>query len=254
MKSCIDKIRDKIFPRKSLSFFDLPCELTNDLFEMRARQSCLESGSLFGRLISSVSIKSIFGLVFSVELSFDFYDENFREQINCMITENMGKPKYYDDLGRKIWSCDGITVRSGEKEVGYNVVIQSVTVFFYPPFIRKYPHERIDLLRKSADNIAAEWGIRKYSSNVSRGNLSLMHFETENYNYSFTLVGRKLKMRAFKKELTHGIECGDYYTYRLDWSEDVTIRRRFPIEGYADSFFVYMEEYDSGLKRRYYEN
>lgn len=249
MKKLVQKIKNKILPQKNIAFFDFPYILSNDYKEMSGKAEALESPILFGRPISSVRVHpDLFDTCF-IELSFDFFDDTFLDESDRLISEKMGEPLYYDVSGRKIWEHDGITVINGGKEISYNIVVHSVTIYFRRPLIKKYPYEKWEKLEALAKNISVQWGIPKYRAFTVGGKLFMLHFETEDYHYSFTLIGKRLRMNSFKKELQKGFECSDYYTYTPDWEEKTRINRSCGIEERANSFFLYMEEYDSSLKK-----
>lgn len=250
MEKHIFTIKNKILPQKKVSFFDFPCVLSSNYDEMSNAVKDLEAPILFGRPTSSVIVRPrLFGSC-SIVFTFDFFDEEFLGESDRLISEKFGKPLYYDRGGRKIWEHERMTVVSGGIEISYNVVVHSVTVCFGKPLMKKYPYEKWDKLSEIGKDVAGQWGIEKLRVMVAGGKLFMLCFETEEYQYSFTLIGRKLKMNSFKKELCHGVECPDYYTYKHDWSQTSKIKRLTDIEVCANSFFLYMEEYDKSLKRR----
>ncbi len=254
LKELISKIENKILPKKNIEFFDFPHILSNDYKEMTDMAESIKSPILFGAPVSRVCPrKKPFGEC-SIEISFDGFDDAFLQKSDSLIKERMGTPKYYDVSNRKIWEQNGITVINGGVEVSYNVVVHSVVIYFRKPFIHKYPYAKWERLEAFAKNIAEQWEIPKYRAFAAGGNLFMMYFETEDYQYSFTLSGRKLRMNSFKKELQRGVECPDYYTYKPDWEERARINRSCSIEKRANSFFLYMEEYDKCLKRQKKEN
>ena len=248
MEKLIYKIKNKILPQKNIEFFDFPCILSSNHKEMSDKVEALESAILFGRHVSSVRVRPDLLGTCSIEISFDFFDEAFLGESDRIITEKMGKPLYYDAAGRKIWEQNGITVINGGVEVSYNVIVHSVIIYFHKTLMKKHPYEKWESLEEIAKSIAEQWGIQKYRAFTVGGKLFMLHFETEDYHYSFTLIGKRLRMNSFKKELQRGVECPDYYTYTPVWEERTRINRSCGIEARATSFFLYMEEYDKCLE------
>lgn len=248
MKKLVQKIKNKILPQKNIAFFDFPYILSNDYKEMSGKAEALESPILFGRPISSVRVHPDLFDTCSIELSFDFFDDTFLDESDRLISAKMGKPLYYDKSGRKIWEHNGITVINGGVEVSYNVIVHSVIIYFHKTLMKKHPYEKWESLEEIAKSIAEQWGIQKYRAFTVGGKLFMLHFETEDYHYSFTLIGKRLRINSFKKELQHGVECPDYYTYTPVWEERTRINRSCGIEARATSFFLYMEEYDKCLE------
>ena len=248
MKKLVQKIKNKILPQKNIAFFDFPYILSNDYKEMSGKAEALESPILFGRPISSVRVRpDLFDTCF-IELSFDFFDDTFLDESDRLISSKMGKPLYYDKSGRKIWEHNGITVINGGKETSYNVVVHSVIICFRIPFVKKYPYRKWEKLEALANKTAEQWKIPKHRTLTVGGRLFILFFETEDYHYNFTLMGKKLRMNSYRKELQKGFECPDYYTYKPDLSQKTRARDFDDFEMKVNSFFSYLEEYDKNLE------
>ena len=247
MKKILETIKNAILPYKNIEFFDFSHFLSNDYTEMTEMKKTLDDPVLFGRPVTLINVRSRPLGTCSIEFSYDFFDNEFISETNRRISEKMGSPQYYDDSGRKIWMSNGITVINGGVETQYNVVIHKIVICFYKPLIRKYSHERLDTLNTVTKNVALRWKIDKYNSFAARGRIFLMYFETEKYQYTFSIKGKKLEMRSFRKELEKGYEVPDYYTYNLEWCQKTTVKSINDVESSVESFLLYMEEYDRSL-------
>ena len=230
---------------KEIAFANLNFNIVNSYKIMRSRMNNLSTVFLFKEFEAKPFVYKCF---FGTEIEFEIQNQEVAviDKIDELLSTEYGNPDFVAPGVKKVWKQKDCYIVHGIGEEYYQRRVHIIKICFKKPASFMLKYETYNEYVNMFDAISERRGLRYYSKldMNARGEGTVLLY-TENYRYFVKFTPKKYWLYSAEKkkegQLIHLIPSwetkGKYKTIRDLYDE-------------LDSFFVYLEEYDTSLNVR----
>ena len=228
---------------KEIVFGGLNFSISNSYRTMQSRIKNCSSVSLFGEFSAKVLVyKSFLGA--EIEFEIDRWDASALSGIDDILTGEYGEPDYIAKGEMKVWKEKDFYIVHGMDEMHYQVDAHIIKICFSRPYFFMLEYEKyleyVVIFNKISEKLGLRW----------TGNLSVLDrkmtvlMDSEAYSYYFSFSKGKFTFYSSeKKKEAVGVRLVP------SWNTKGKYKTIQDLHNQLVSFFDYLKEYDSSLKR-----
>lgn len=229
---------------KELVFGNLNFNIVNSYKVMRSRIDNGNTIVLFDDFSAKMFVRKTF-LGAEIEFEIDNQDVSALKRIDVILIREYGNPSHIAHGCLKVWKQKGFYIVHGRDEKHYNVDVHIIKICFKKPywFLLDYQHykEYLDIINKACEKHDVEWS----ETIVVVDKRKMAFLETKCFQCFLSFGRNKFAFYSSeKKREAEGIRLVPF------WNTTGKYKTMQELYELIDSFFSYLEEYDSDKKGR----
>ena len=228
---------------KEIIFGKLNFNIVNSYKIMKQRIDNETEMCLFNEFAAkAVVYKSFLGT--EIEFAIDNQDISTLAKVDDILTQEYGTPDYIAEGALRVWKEKDCYIVHGMTEKHYQVDVHIIKVCFKKPYRFMLDYATYDKYLIVFKEISEKLGLTWSNSLVASGRQMTVWMDTENYSYYISFSQSKFAFYSSEKRKETG-------GTRLvpSWSTKGKYKTIQDLHIQLDSFFDYLQEYDSCLKR-----
>ncbi len=190
----------------------------------------------------AVVYKSFWGA--EIEFEIDGQDSSTYTRIDDILTQKYGTPDYIAKGALRVWKEKDCYIVHGMDEKHYQDVVHIIRVCFKKPYWFMLDYSQYDKYVALLKRTSEKWGLEWSNSLVVSGRQMTAWMNTKNYSYYISFS--RSKFAFYSIHIRKENNCTRLVP---SWNTKGKYKTVQDLHNQLDSFFNYLEEYDSSLKK-----